>query len=151
MFDQFYLSAAQFVTALIAIAVALTGWVTLILANRRLRAERAILMIQTVRDVGSECCEIVIENVGSRAALDVVLAITDESKVVAGGLKAGDRITVRLPRIGMVTLTFRDAADNERRLSRVIVRGRDGLTLMPPVRPKLAKRLLIRSGFLTAE
>lgn len=53
------LSAVQFITALIAIAVALTGRITLILTNRRLRAERAVPVIQAIRSIGTDRIEIV--------------------------------------------------------------------------------------------
>lgn len=141
-------SAAPFITAIIAIAVALTGWVTLILTNRKFRGDRAILAIQEIRSIGSTGCEIVIENVGVGVALDVVVSITDDAKVVAGGLRSGERVTVRLPNVLIVELLFSDAIGKERRLTRDICFAGGVPFITPPTRPGLIKRLLIRTGFV---
>ncbi len=148
MFEQPFLSAVQFITALIAIAVALTGWVTLILANRRMRAERAILVIQEVRPVSLGGCQIVIENIGTRAALAVSVAIEGDTRIVAGGLRGGERLTVGLPAIGTVRLDFRDAIGSERNTTSVIADGADGPFIMSPTRSGWARRQLIRGGLI---
>lgn len=148
MVEQNSISAAQFITALIAIAVALTGWVTLILTNRKFRGERAILAIQEIRSIGSTGCEIVIENVGVGVALDVVVSIADDAKVVAGGLRSGERVTVRLPNVLIVELLFSDAIGKERRLTRDIGFAGGVPFIAPPKRLSLMKRMLIRTGFV---
>jgi hypothetical protein len=148
MVEQNSISAAQFITAIIALAVALTGWVTLILANRKFRGERAILAIQEIRIVGTTGCEIVIENVGVGVALDIVVSITDDAKVVSGGLRSGERVTVRLPNVPFVELLFSDAIGKERRLTRDICFAGGVPFIAPPRRLNLMKRVLIRTGFV---
>jgi hypothetical protein len=140
-------SAAQFITAIIAIAVALTGWVTLILTNRKFRAERTILAIHEIKSIGSTGIEIVIENVGVGVALDIVVSIADDAKVVAGGLRSGERVTVRMPNVLNVELMFSDAIGKERRLTRDICFAGGVPFIAPPRRLDLIKRVLIRTGF----
>ncbi|MEG3172155.1 hypothetical protein U1708_08000 [Sphingomonas sp. ZB1N12] len=150
MSEPNFLSAAQFITALIAIAVALTGWVTLILTNRRMRAERAIPVIRKVKGWSAGGCEIVIENVGLGVAINVVVAFDDDAKVVAGGLRTGESVVARLPGVGCVAVRYRDAIGIERRIHAVIIASSDGPFIAPPERSGLAKRVLNRMGVLAA-
>ncbi len=146
--NQSFISAAQFITALIAIAVALTGWVTLILTNRRMRAERAIPVIRAVKGTPAGGCEIVIENVGLGVAIDVVVAFANDAKVVAGGLRTGDHVVVRLPDVGCVDIRFHDAVGVERTVSYVINASGDGPFVAPPQASHCLRRLLTRAGVI---
>ncbi len=110
MLSEIAMSAAQFVMGIIALSVAVTAWMTLILTNRRIRAERALLVIQGVRCRRPAGLEIDIENVGLAVALNPVVSIPLHSKRIAGGLRSGEVIKVGLPKCSEVTLEFRDVA-----------------------------------------
>jgi hypothetical protein len=108
-------------------------------------------VIQEIKSIPSGGCEIVIENVGSRVALDVVLSIPGDSKVVAAGLRSGERRVARLPHTCAVDLLYRDAVSNVRQVSWPIEIVEGVPLILPPSRPSFGKRMLIKAGFVAAE
>ncbi|UAJ11061.1 hypothetical protein [Polymorphobacter megasporae] len=128
------LSASEFITALVALAVAGTGWVTLRLANRRLRSERAIPMIKSVDAGRAGRVNVVIENFGGRTALDVSVSVAGDARLVIGGLRGGESVRVDLPAVGPVDMDFRDSGGGRHRISRTI--ATDGYAPFVAIRPK---------------
>lgn len=96
-------------------------------------------------------CEIVIENVGLRPALDIVVSVPGHTKVVAGGLRGGDKFSVGLPQIEKVIVTFRYASSTERRLIGSIVEGEGGPSLALTRKPWLIQRVRIKTGYLAGD
>lgn len=139
------ITTGQFVTALIAVAAAATGLLTLFLSNRRLRAERALPAFQVIRArVGG--AEVEIQNVGARTCVDVVLVTSGDATLVAGALQPGERITIGIPIVVSVDVVFRDVAGT-RRIIRRYIEWNDGRPSMalPPKRGWL-RRLGDRLG-----
>lgn len=132
------LSASEFMTALVAIAVAITGWVTLIHANRRLRAERAIPTIRSVSPGRSGGVDVVIENFGGRTALDLTVSFGGDTRFLIGGLRGGESVRVSLPAPGPVHLDFRDPGGGRRRISRTV--AWDGCLPFVEIRPQRSWR-----------
>lgn len=147
------LNDAQFLTLVVAIMAAAIALLTLHLATRRFRSERAILTTSLIE--GSNGTMIVeVENIGSRPALGLVVSAVCTERVVKDGLRPGDgfrMIVEHRTNVDAIEIRFRDADDWGRRIVRNVEHGSGRPVLGQPVRPSIAHWLGAKTGIVTLD
>jgi len=147
------LSSAQFLTVAVAIMAAAIALLTLHLATRRFRSERAILTT-TLREGANGTMIVEVENVGARPALGIVVSPVRTGHVVKDGLRSGDsfRMVVSHPTdVDAVEIRFRDADDWARRIIRKVDRASGSPVLGQPASPSIVRWFAAKTGLVTLD
>ena len=140
------MTKSDLLTCLVALAVALIGYATLVIARVRLSAERPLVVFSTTRSDDGGLPMIELRNVGARPALDVELTVRSQSSVRAsdwGALAIDDVARTVLPTGTEVvaTVRFRDPAGGYVSIKRHVDVG-DVVRLRRRSKPGCFRRLL---------